>query len=97
MNNTAILEVDVLQQQKTMSGFTSFSQEQKTEALVGTGSPQLDWKKNMAWSDKFDFSYGTQMVRSVFSTNNIYSTDLTCLVSTIQAGGGSVLMRGMFS
>ena len=39
------LEADGLQQQKTMSGFTSVSQEQKAEATVGTGSPKLDsWR-----------------------------------------------------
>ena len=41
-HNTSNLEADGLQQEKTMSGSTSDSQEQKAEAAVGTGSPKLD-------------------------------------------------------
>ena len=40
MHNTLNLEVDGLQQQKTMSGPTSVSQEQKAEAALGTGLPK---------------------------------------------------------
>ena len=45
MHNTSNLEEGRLQQQKTTSGSTSVSQEQKAEAAVGTGSPKLDsWR-----------------------------------------------------
>ena len=53
MHNTLNLEADGLQQQKTMSGSTYVSQEHKTEAAVGTGSPKLDsWrleKQSLVW------------------------------------------------
>ena len=42
MHNTLNLEVDGLQQQKTMLGSTSVSKEQKAEAAVGTGSSKWD-------------------------------------------------------
>lgn len=52
-------------------------------------------KTGKAWHWK-SIRYATQMVGSVFSPNsmNPYST---CLVSTTQAGGGAVMIRGMFS
>lgn len=49
------LEVDELRQQKAMLGSAPVSQNQKTEAIVGTGSPRSDFsegQKNVAWSDK---------------------------------------------
>ncbi|MCI4384713.1 hypothetical protein PGIGA_G00041910 [Pangasianodon gigas] len=47
MHNTSNLEVDKLQQQKTTSAFTSVSQEQKAEALMGTDSPVKMEKRSL--------------------------------------------------
>ena len=42
MNNMVNLEVDGLQQQKTMSGSMPVSQDQKFEAAEGTDKPKLE-------------------------------------------------------
>ncbi len=44
-----------------------------------------------------NFCCNIQMVGSEFGVKNIKSMDPSCLVSTDQAGGGGVIVGGMFS
>ena len=44
-----------------------------------------------------DFSCNIQMVGSEFGVNNMQSMDPSCLVSTVQAGGGGVMVWGIYS
>ncbi len=52
-----------------------------------------DWK-SVAWSDESD---DIQMVRVRIWRKEHESMDSSCLVSTVQAGGGGVMMWGIFS
>ena len=97
MQNMSNLEADGLQQQKTTSGSTNVSQEQKAEAALGTGSSK-NWtigdEKNVAWSDE-SLRRTDGRVRIWCQQHEFM--DPTCLVSTVQAVGGGVMVWQMFS
>ena len=86
-----------LQSQKNTSGSSSVRQEQKADAAVGTCHQNWTAKdcKN-AWSgESFLLRYTDGRVR--ISHQRHESMDQTCLLSTVQAGGGGVMVWGMFS
>ncbi len=55
-----------------------------------------DWK-NVAWSDEFRFLLRHSDVRVRIWRKEHESVDPSCLVSTVQAGGGGVMVWGIFS
>ena len=93
------LEVNGLQQQKTTSGSSSVSHELKAEAAGGQAHQNLtvvDWK-NIAWSESWFLLRHTDGRVSLIWHQQHESIEPTCLVSTVQAGGGGVMVCGMFS
>lgn len=73
--------------------------EWKAKIAVSTGSPKLDsWRQiNATWSDEAQFLL--RLIESVFRIwhQELESMNSTCLVSTLQAGGGGVMVWGMCS
>ncbi len=55
-----------------------------------------DWK-NVAWSDESQFLLQHSNGRVRILRKEHESMDLSCLVSTVQAAGGSVMVWGIFS
>ncbi len=55
----------------------------------------LDWK-NVAWSDEFQFLLWHSDGRVRIWRKEHESMDPSCLVSTVQAGGGGVMVWGIF-
>ncbi len=86
-----------LQQQKTTPGAAPVSYEQETEAKYRTGSPKLDNRRleNVAWSDESQFLLRHSDGRVRIWHKEHESMDPSCLVSTVQAGGG-VIVWGIF-
>ncbi len=72
----------------------------ETEATIHTGSLKLDSRrigKNVAWSDESRFLLWHSDGRVRIWRKEHESMDPSCLVSTVQAGGGGVMVWGIFS
>ncbi len=68
------------------------------EATIRTSSPNWtieDWK-NVTWSDESRFLLRHSDVRVRIWRKEHKSMDPSCFVSTVQAGGGGVTVRGIF-
>ncbi len=92
-------EADVLQQQKTTPG-AALSAKNRKRRLQFTQAHQNwtteDWK-NVARSDESRFLLWLSDVRVRIWRKEHESMDPSCLVSTVQVGGGGVMVWGIFS
>ena len=86
MHNTSNLQADGLQRQKTMSGSTSVSQLLRHSGHSLTKTRQLKSGQTL-------HTHGRVRIRR----QQHESMDPTCLGSKVQAGGGGVMVWGMFS
>jgi len=84
------LEVDGLQQQKTPPGTTHIHYKTHQNWTVE------DWK-NVVWSDESQFLLRLSDARVRIWRKQNENMDPSCLVTTVQAGGGGVMVWGMFS
>ncbi len=100
MHNMSKPEADGLQQQKTIPGIAPVRKNRK-RTLQFTQAHQNwtieDWK-NVAWSDDSRFLLWHSDGRVRIWCKEHESMDPSCLVSTVQAGGGGgVMVWGIFS
>ncbi len=99
MHNTSNPEADGLQQQKTtpMSLLSAKNRKRRLQfAQVHQNWTIEDWK-NVAWSDESRFLLRHSDGRVKIWHKEHESMDPSCLVSTVQFGGGDVMVRAIFS
>ncbi len=94
------MAADGLQQQKTTPGAAPRSAKNRTQRIQFTQAHQNwtieDWK-NVVWSDGSRLLLRHSDGRVRIWRKEHESMDPSCLVSTVQPGGGGVIVWGVFS
>ncbi len=95
MHNTSNPEADRLQQQQDHTGCRSYQLRTGHGGYNSHRLPKIgqkdDWK-NVAWSDESWFLLRNSDGRVRILRKEHESMDPSCLVSTVQAGGGGVIL-----
>ncbi len=96
MHNTSNPEADGLQQ-KTTPGAAPKNRKRRLQFTLAHQNWTIEDWKNVAWSDEPRFLLQHSDGRVRIWRKEHESMDPSCLVSTVQAAGGGVMVRGIFS